>query len=268
MFTAESSPHLSLSSLSLLPRAVCAQSQPLVSSASLMGLQSCPATWPPTRAWSFGGCWMAPTWKLRGPALRMLGRRFTWTKPSLGSLCVKFWRGTVPRGPGPLHCLAAMVSNGISRKSSFWFSCSSKLRGCWCPQSTKFFSDIYLPYLPNPAFRKWPLDFLLPLVPWTGTAHNHRWDNFVEEVLLPSSAARMELHLSLFLFFWWWRFAPSCALILSASLETQAASYSDVHPWPRCLPVSVHPHKTPSTRSALLLLDSIEVFCLVSSPLI
>lgn len=120
MFTAESSPHLSLSSLFPLPYAVCDQSRPLASSASLMGLQSCPATWPAMRSWSSGGCWMAPTWKPRGLASRMLGRRFNWTKLSLGSLCVKFWRGTVSQGPGPLLCLAAMVSNSISRKSFFW----------------------------------------------------------------------------------------------------------------------------------------------------
>lgn len=103
------------------------------------------------------------------------------------------------QGPGPLCCLAATVSNGISRKI-FLVSCTSELRGCF-----KISDSSVLWHLPsklaNPAFGKQPLGFLLPLVPWTDTAYNYRWDKFVEEVLLPSSAARMDLHLSLSPFF-------------------------------------------------------------------
>lgn len=201
MFTAESSPNLSLSSLFPLPYAVCDQSRPLASSASLMGLQSCPATWPATRSWSFGGCWMAPTWKPRGLASRMLGRRFNWTKLSLGSLCVKFWRGTVSQGPGPLLCLAAMVSNSISRKIFLLVSCSSKLRGCWCPQNFKLFCPLASPFQ---SYQILPLESD-PLISFSllclGPTEPTTTDKFVEEVLLPSTAARMDLHLSLFLLF-------------------------------------------------------------------
>lgn len=119
MFTAESTPHVSFSSLFPLPCAVCDQSRPLVSSASLMGLESCPATWPAARAPPFTGCWMALRWPPLRLALRMVGRRFAWTKPCLGNLYVRFTTGTVSQGPGLLCCLAVMVSNGVSRKSPF-----------------------------------------------------------------------------------------------------------------------------------------------------
>lgn len=102
-------------------------------------------------------------------------------------------------------------------------------------------SGISLPELPNSAFRKWPLDFLLPscaldwhsLQPQMGWVC---WEGPFTQLCSKDGSPSVS-----FPTFWWWKFAPSCALILYVALETQAASYSDMHPRPRCLPVSASP---------------------------